>query len=62
MKYLIFPKVSKVFFKKALTRSKNVIHKHIDLMAGEIDYYHYFQFVVKKVGKHALRPITKNLT
>jgi geranylgeranyl reductase family protein len=50
LRYLIFPKWSESLFATLLPKTQSVPRKHLDLMAAELDYDEYAQFLIKKTG------------
>ncbi|MFA6099017.1 MAG: geranylgeranyl reductase family protein [Patescibacteria group bacterium] len=57
LRYLIFPKIAESLFIKALPQTESVPQKHMDLMAGEIDYRRYELFLLRKVCSAFLKKI-----
>lgn len=54
LKNFIFSKLTQKYFIKLLSKSKNTINKHMDLIADEIDYKNYSKFLMKKTIKYAI--------
>ncbi len=50
LRYLIFPKWSEPLFVSLLPKTKSVPRKHLDLMAADLDYNEYAQFLIRKTG------------
>jgi len=50
LRYLIFPKWSESLFVRLLPKTKSVPRKHLDLMAADLDYNAYVQFLIRKTG------------
>ncbi len=54
VRYLIFSAPTQPLFATLLPRSKNVVRKYLDLLAGEIDYKDYMRWAINKLGKRML--------
>jgi geranylgeranyl reductase family protein len=55
MRYLVFPALSEKLFIRVLLRSENVTRRFMDLLADEIDYAAYAQFLAQKIGRYFIR-------
>jgi menaquinone-9 beta-reductase len=55
MRYIVFPDFSEKFFVNVLRRSQSVIHRYMDLAAGEMDYVDYSKFLIKRLAFHFFR-------
>jgi geranylgeranyl reductase family protein len=49
MRFLVFSSLSEKLFAKAIAKSKSLIHRYMDLAAGEMDYAAYAKFLIKKM-------------
>lgn len=54
MRYLVFPDPMQRLFVALLPRSKDMVRKYLDLLAGEIDYKDYMKMMIKKLGRRAI--------
>ena len=59
MKYLVFTKTAAPLFYNAIKNNKNAILKHMDIMAGEINYKEYFNIFLRKVPRYILAKFLK---
>jgi len=50
LRYLIFPKWSESLFVSLLPKTHSVPRKHLDLMAADLEYNAYVQFLLRKTG------------
>lgn len=57
LRALIFPEAAQRIFLSALPGTRTVPRKHMDLLAGEIEYDQYTRFLAGKLGKAALKQL-----
>jgi geranylgeranyl reductase family protein len=55
LRNLIFPKVTQRIFVSLLSKTTSVPRKHMDLMAGDIEYGEYAHFILSKICKAILK-------
>ena len=49
LRYLIFSNIINKLFMRALSKSKTLAKKHLNLMADEITYNQYLKYIMKKI-------------
>lgn len=57
LRYLLFPHICQFLFSKALPKSESIPRRHMDLMADDMSYREYVQFLVKKVCVGSLKAL-----
>lgn len=50
LRFLLFPKFCQFLFSKALPHTQSIPRRHMDLMADNLDYGEYVNFLTKKIG------------
>lgn len=55
LRQFVFPRLSQALLVRALPRSRNLVARHLDLMADELSYDAYARDLLARAGRHLLR-------